>query len=306
MTAWARQALDALERGRRVALVTVLAVEGSAPREPGARMIVTEDALIGTVGGGNLEHQATRQARALLACPAGEWRVQDYPLGPFLGQCCGGRVRMMLEHLDPARTDWLAALAGETRPEALSVRFEAGRLVHGFELDAATPTARGPAPGPGDLLAERIDDDLAPVLIFGAGHVGQALLRALEPLPFAPQAFDTRPSFAAKAFVEGRAQSVERIGRASGSAAILIMTHDHALDYRLTGAALNSAARFVGLIGSATKRARFLSRLRKDGVTEAELERLVCPIGLPGIEGKAPAVIAAAVAAQLLMLRGGA
>ena len=143
MTAWARQALDVLERGLRVALVTVLATEGSAPREAGARMLVTEDGLIGTIGGGNLEHQAARQARALLHRPAGEWRVQDYPLGPFLGQCCGGRVRVMLEHLNPAEPDWLRALARDPGSPALSVRFETGRLSHVLDAAGAAPSARG-------------------------------------------------------------------------------------------------------------------------------------------------------------------
>ena len=306
MTAWARQALDALERGRRVALVTVLATEGSAPREAGARMLVTEDGLIGTVGGGNLEHQAMRQARALLQRPVGEWRVQDYPLGPFLGQCCGGRVRLMLEHLDPSQSEWLAVLAAERRPPTLSVRFLEGRLIHAFDAAEAEPAARGPAPAPGDHLAERIEEDVAPVMICGAGHVGQALMRALEPLPFAVQAVDTRPELAGHAILATEAESVDWVTRAPGSAAVLIMTHDHALDYRLTRAALGGRAGFVGLIGSATKRARFLSRLTQDGITPEQRQRLVCPIGLPGIAGKAPAVIAVAVAAQLLLRRSGA
>ena len=303
MTAWARQALDVLERGLRVALVTVLATEGSAPREAGARMLVTEDGLIGTIGGGNLEHQAARQARALLHRPAGEWRVQDYPLGPFLGQCCGGRVRVMLEHLNPAEPDWLRALARDPGSPALSVRFETGRLSHVLDAAGAAPSARGPAPAPGDVLAEPVGPALAPVLIFGAGHVGQALARALEPLPFAVQAFDTRPEQASVALIADEGDILARIGRAGAATVVLIMTHDHALDYRLTGAALTGAAGFVGLIGSRTKRARFVGRLRRDGVNEAQLARLVCPIGLPGVAGKEPAVIAAAVAAQLLLRR---
>ncbi len=90
------------------ALVSVLATEGSAPRGPGTRMIVGADGFTGTIGGGNLEFQATEQARAMLSQPAGAWRIQDFPLGPLLGQCCGGRVRLLVEHIDPARLGWLA------------------------------------------------------------------------------------------------------------------------------------------------------------------------------------------------------
>ena len=95
MADWTSHAREALQRGP-AALVTILATEGSAPRGPGARMVVTERGLAGTIGGGALEHQAMAQARTILAHPPGSWRMQDYPLGPLLGQCCGGRVRLMV------------------------------------------------------------------------------------------------------------------------------------------------------------------------------------------------------------------
>src|ERR687890_823564 len=98
MDDWTQHAREALLQGP-VALVTILATEGSAPRGPGARMVVTEAGLAGSIGGGALEHQAIAQARAMLALPPGSWRIQDYPLGPLLGQCCGGRVRLLVEHL---------------------------------------------------------------------------------------------------------------------------------------------------------------------------------------------------------------
>ena len=99
MADWTSHARDALRQGP-AALVTILATEGSAPRGPGARMVVTGAGLAGTIGGGALEHQAMAQARAILALAPGSWRVQDYPLGPLLGQCCGGRVRLLVERLD--------------------------------------------------------------------------------------------------------------------------------------------------------------------------------------------------------------
>ena len=303
MTGWAREALRALGDGRPAALVTVLATEGSAPREAGARMVVTRDTLCGTVGGGALEHQLTRQARAVLDQPPGTWRVQDYPLGPLLGQCCGGRVRVMIERLDPARDAWLEGVA-QGLVQAMSMRLEAAGPVRTAARGGSTPAARGPMPEVGDVLAEAVRPPAPLVVIFGAGHVGQALRHALAPLPFAVQTLDVRPDLAGQAEIIDEGQMLARIGSAGVDAVLLIMTHDHALDYRLAAAALRSRAGFVGLIGSRSKRARFISRLRAEGLGDEAQTRLVCPIGLAGIGGKEPAVIAASVAAQLLARRG--
>src|ERR1700761_3932159 len=102
--------------GHPAALITILATEGSAPRGPGTRMLVTSAEQAGTIGGGALEWRAAEQGRAILALPPGSWRVQDYPLGPLLGQCCGGRVRLLVEHLDPDRLEWLGRGAGGRNP----------------------------------------------------------------------------------------------------------------------------------------------------------------------------------------------
>jgi xanthine dehydrogenase accessory factor len=322
---WPARALDAIGRGD-AALVTILATDGSVPREAGTRMIVTRDRIEGTIGGGNLEYRAIDQARRLLDEAAGAWRVQDYPLGPLLGQCCGGRVRLLIEHLDPARAAWI----GEVRDGAgeLETIFENGGLLRSFFRHpcegrdpslspAATPFVerdmdprlrgddgvRWARPLPGDRLVERIGSDLTPLHLFGAGHVGAALARILPGLPLALHWFDSRDDVAGAESVT-ETTMVEQARSATGP--ILVMTHDHALDYRLVAAALAGRAPFVGLIGSATKRARFLSRLRKDGFDDAALARLHCPIGAAGISGKEPEVIAIAVAAQLLMQRNGA
>ena len=114
-TLWLRD----IASGEASALVSVLATEGSAPRGAGTRMLVTADALHGTIGGGALEFRAIEQARAILAHPPGSWRVQDYPLGPLLGQCCGGRVRLLVEHVDPAALGWLREVADATPRSAL-------------------------------------------------------------------------------------------------------------------------------------------------------------------------------------------
>ena len=287
---WTRQARDALSQGP-AALVTVLATEGSAPRGPGARMVVTETGLSGTIGGGKLEYQATEQGRAILAHPPGSWRVQDYPLGPLLGQCCGGRVRLLVERLGdvPEGDGPYAVQLGETLRRTVC------------ETARASLPARGPRPEAGDSFVEPDESDRLPVLMFGAGHVGRAIAARAEGLPLHLAWYDTRPAAAETSGVvlADEDAMVACAGSASGDAAVVILTHDHGLDYRLAAAALASPARFVGLIGSQTKRARFLSRLEKDGIDHA---RLTCPIGQPGIVGKAPEVIAIATLAQLLML----
>ena len=294
MADWTDQAREALQEGP-AALVTILATEGSAPRGAGARMVVTQTGLAGTIGGGALEHLAIQQARAILALEPGSWRVQDYPLGPLLGQCCGGRVRLLVEHL--------------TDPPGRDGPFEvvlADRVLRSALADQAAPpaavTARGPVPSAGARFLEPVEADGFPLYLFGAGHVGRAIAARLAGLPVALAWYDSRPEMAETPCVvlADEAAMAAHAAAAPDKAAIVVMTHDHGLDYRVTAAALGGRARFVGLIGSQTKRARFLSRLAADGV---DAGRLTCPIGLPGIAGREPEVIAIATLAQLLMLR---
>jgi xanthine dehydrogenase accessory factor len=300
---WAGEARARLADGP-TALVTIVATEGSAPRGAGTRMVVSVTGASGTIGGGQLELNAIEQARAMLDQPPGTWRVQDYPLGPLLGQCCGGRVRLIVERLDPVTSGWLARAA----PGAiLAHRFAAGAIARTI-VERVTPTppaARGDRPGPGALIVERLDPPGRPLFLLGAGHVGRAIAARLPGLPLALRWFDTRPEMAEQPGVALVAASdIEAcVGEAPADAAILILTHDHGLDYRLTAAALRGEAAFIGLIGSATKRARFLSRLEKDGFDARARARLTCPIGLPDIAGKEPEVIAIAVLAQLITLR---
>ncbi|MDO6413963.1 xanthine dehydrogenase accessory protein XdhC [Sphingomonas sp. BIUV-7] len=269
------------------ARITVLATEGSAPRGPGTAMTVTVDSVDGTIGGGNLEYRAIEQARLLLAHPEGKWRVQDYPLGPLLGQCCGGRVRLLIERMD------------EALPDGTVLHFAPDRVAR-EPGDAPPLSARGTRPEPGERWAAPADIPRTPLMLFGAGHVGRAVARALDGLPYLVGWYDTRPDYADLPGVTLCTDDAieECVGELQRHGAILIMTHDHALDYRLARAALSGGARYIGLIGSHTKRARFVSRLEAEAI---DVTRLTCPIGLPGIAGKEPAVIAASVAAQLLI-----
>lgn len=292
MADWTGLARDALQQGP-AALVTILAAEGSAPRRPGARMVVTETGLAGSIGGGRLEHLATAQARAILAQAPGSWRIQDYPLGPLLGQCCGGRVRLMVEHLE--------SVPDREGPFEVTLSDKVERAPDPAP-GAETVGARGPLPGPGARFLEPLETDRMPVWLFGAGHVGRAIVARAAGLPLHISWYDSRGEMAETAgvFHAQEDELVARAAEAPGDAAVVVLTHDHGLDYRLTAAALRSDARFVGLIGSQTKRARFLSRLAADGIDAA---RLTCPIGLAGIGGREPEVIAIATLAQLLMLR---
>jgi xanthine dehydrogenase accessory factor len=284
--------------------------------------VVTKSGLKGTIGGGALEYQALAQARAILAHEPGSWRVQDYPLGPLLGQCCGGRVRLLVERLaevperegpfevilsDRVNRSVIASEAKQSSaapPPAGLLRRFAPRNDRSTSEDHAPGTiaARGPLPTHGSRFVEPVETEALSVLLFGAGHVGRAIAARAEGLPLDIAWYDSRPEMAETpgVLLADEAEMVEQAGAAPEQAAVLILTHDHALDYRLAEAALAGRARFVGLIGSETKRARFLSRLAAAGVDSA---RLTCPIGLPGIEGREPGTIAIAALAQLLMLR---
>ena len=307
MTEWLSWLRD-LAAHRAAAMITVLASEGSAPRGAGTRMLVTADTLYGTIGGGQLEYRAVEQARAILAHPPGNWRIQDYPLGPLLGQCCGGRVRLLIERVDPTTLSWTAEISADPAPPRLLVTTLTRDRVQRHLSTTAIPktiSARGDRPRAGTQFTESVGDYRRPLYLFGAGHVGQAIGRHAATLPFRLCWFDTRPVFET---IDGVAVVAEIaiedcVSEAPEDAAIVILTHDQALDYRLTKAALSRApTAFVGLIGSATKRARFLARLTRDGVAPDALAGLTCPIGIEGIGGKEPDVIAVATIAQLLRL----
>lgn len=247
-------------------LVTVSRTSGSVPREAGAWMTVTPSGITGTVGGGHLEFDAIARARAALAGGELDGEVR-YPLGPTLGQCCGGVV-------------WL--------------RFEA--IAAGEDLAPHLPV-----------------EPLKPVALFGAGHVGLSIARIARDLPLALHWIDSRaeplpadppPRGWRQEALDPPADAVPDL--APGSA-VLIMSHSHAEDFDIVAACLKRQREsgdlaYIGLIGSRTKWASFRQRLAARGFTEADLAQVVCPIGVPGVAGKQPAVIAVAVLAQILAL----
>lgn len=285
-----------------VVRVVVAEVKGSAPREVGAAILVWAGGQEGTIGGGTLEYDATLEARALLA--AGEARrFTRARLGPDLGQCCGGAVALLFETWDGE------ALAG--LGEGLLARPAEGNGTPPLSVQRLLAAARraGTPPAPQLLdgwFIEPIDDPATPVWIWGAGHVGRALVATLAPLPsLAVTWIDTAPERFPEAIPGGvttriEARITEAVADAASGAHHLVLTYSHALDLALCDALLGHGFASAGLIGSETKWARFRSRLGQMGHAPASIARIRCPIGDKRL-GKHPQTIAVSVAYALLM-----
>jgi xanthine dehydrogenase accessory factor len=242
-------------------LVTITQAKGSTPREAGAIMLVSPLSSWGTIGGGQLEFMAIDNARRLIDGDGlGE---MDIPLGPDIGQCCGGRTLLSFTRVTPQ-------IAADLRSRA------------------AAESAAFPG-----------------VMLFGAGHVGQALARALLPLPFSVTVVETRAE-ALEGLPEGImarhvAMPEALVKNLAPGSAVLILTHDHALDFLIAREALARAdLPYIGMIGSSTKRATFRSWLFRETDGDLSADRLILPIGGTAVRDKRPAVIAALVAAELL------
>lgn len=314
-----------LARGERLVAVTVAGIRGSAPREVGARMWVSRTSTFGSIGGGQLEYACTRAAVEQLAGNSQSTpSLRRFTLGAHCGQCCGGVVDVLFEVVS-AETRWLAALwdgmAGSDRmvlvTQALGPDFR--RLAMGESSlpigDAAVDAviqrvlsegvARREGRAPGDLLlVEPYFSAAKHVAVFGAGHVGSALVHVLQTLDLKLRWIDGRQGLFPRGLpatvqtIESAAPEREALALPEGSY-YLVMTHDHALDYQICRAVMaRGDAAYLGLIGSKTKRRRFVKRLAEEGLNAED--ELVCPIGIRGIDGKAPAEIAVAVAAELL------
>lgn len=298
--------LAALEAHGRAARVSVAALHGSAPREVGAAMVVHPDlGFRGTVGGGALEWRALRLAAAAMGARDAADSLHDVTLGPELGQCCGGRVTLAIEVFeasDLAAVRAFAALEAERR-FATAATIGDARLRR-VVLDE-TPDGIGLAPD--GRLIERFGDDRRPLLLFGAGHLGRALVLALAPLPFRLDWIDGRvdafpAAHPSNAVLRRQADPTPAVADAPADAFVLAVTHDHALDFAILDAALRrDDLAWIGCVGSKSKRARFSSKFRELRHTDVAIRRMVMPIGSGGPRSKAPAVIAAAVAVELLM-----
>ena len=250
-------------------LVTVQSHRGSVPREVGAWMAVFADQVVGTVGGGHVEWQAQQEAQRMLQLMA-PTQVRRYPLGPALGQCCGGEMHLRFERVGAPDLPVLQQRQAEQM--------------------AAWPL----------------------VVLFGGGHVGRALMAVLPTLPLRLQWIASReeifpPDVPARVVCEHSQPVHAAVASLPPDAHVLIMSFSHAEDLDVVVACLQrqrdrADVPFIGLIGSRSKWATFSHRLLARGFSEAELARVTCPIGIAGIVGKEPEVIAVAVAAQLLQV----
>ncbi len=246
-------------------LITVTQTQGSVPRETGTWMVVKDDGIIGTLGGGNVEYQAIAHAKNFKNELE---KSKRFALGPSLGQCCGGVMDLSFERINESQ------LA---------------------------------------LLQTKQDVACKPIALFGGGHVGRAIVHVLNALPYRVTWIDSRDEIfpedmPSKIVCEHSDPVQSAVPSLATGCAVLIMSFSHAEDLEIVQQCLRRNREqndlpFIGLIGSKTKWATFKNRLRERGFTDAELAQVTCPIGVSGIAGKEPEVIAVAVAAQLLQLR---
>lgn len=284
------------------ARVVIAAHQGSSPREVGAAMLVWATGHSGTIGGGALEFAAVARARALLA--SGGLRLDRQALGPALGQCCGGTVTLLTEVY--AGTPEAALPAGEVI--ARSIDGSPMPLAVKRMLDRAR--ASGERPAAQLVQGWMVEPVLRParhLWIWGAGHVGRAVTATLAPLPdlsitwvdVSPDRFPDRLPDAPALRLLPAPDPAQAVALAPRDAEHLILTYSHALDLDLCHRLLSHGFASAGLIGSATKWARFRSRLGQLGHSAHSIARITCPIGDPAL-GKHPQAIAIGVAAALL------
>jgi xanthine dehydrogenase accessory factor len=338
MAEWLDKLLDCRRSRVDGVLVSVASVKGSAPRDVGAKMVVTADGAYDSIGGGDLELRAIDTARGMLTAPR-ERQVRHFPLGADLGQVCGGRVDLVFE-LVPGDAAWTGILAervaagsdvvvatrlspaphgegkllvwrdghagtlGDSALDAFALAAGAQTLSSGGATRLAAPPDDAPAFG-----AILLDPVRAPdfhVVLFGAGHVGTALVDLLQRLPCRVTWVDGRPGRLpaqppANVLTVSTEHPADVAEAVPPGAYFLVMTHSHDLDRELAERILRRADfRYFGVMGSATKRRQFERHLAALGFPAERIARMTCPVGVPGIRGKHPPVIAVSVAAQLL------
>jgi xanthine dehydrogenase accessory factor len=328
MNEWIEELSDLAAAGESAVLVTVAGIRGSAPREIGAKMIVTSTQTIGTIGGGQLEYQSARAAVEMLG--GRDSTLRSFPLGSSMGQCCGGVVEILFEPVADGLPAWLRdirALHGQREPAVIATRISRSRPAKlivtadeifaaeanednaGFVIKARRILATDPAASRDvqELYEPIVAPDLN-IAVFGAGHVGTAVVNALSDLDCSIRWIDSRSKMFRK--VPANVLAVDTPDPALEVAAMpagsfyLVMTHSHAMDFDICDRILRRRdARYCGLIGSLSKRRRFEKRYSQQGMSQSLLDQLTCPIGVDGISGKKPAEIAVAAAAQILKVR---
>lgn len=338
MSTWLAALKDLHTSATPAVLVTVATSQGSTPREAGARMVYTASDQYDTIGGGHLEWRAAQIARAMLDAEQGVAgslrRLERIALGPSLGQCCGGVVFLTFERVDRVREpntglllnaleqhwrdgiDVWRAVALESETPTLLYELEGEACDHSAPDNGLTATTFRDANGTHIAtdregrrwLLDRCRAHQPQVVLFGAGHVGAAIVRVLGTLPCRILWVDEREDmFPADLPLQVTLEATDVpnavVDQAEPGAYFLVMTHSHALDQQLSERILKRKdIAWFGLIGSYTKRKQFEHRLQERGITPEQLNKMTCPIGIPGIYGKEPASIAIAVVVQLMQL----
>jgi len=334
MHSWIEDLTNLTSASVPVVLLTIAQVRGSVPREVGARMLITSNETIGTIGGGQLEYQCVKAAVALLQNPdevKDKSRLRRFSLGANCGQCCGGVVDVLFEVVSDTNLNWVSSLITSYRdrnPVALVTELTQPYSHYvltdsdGNEYDQSEYCSPDVVESARRLLTdgfateivdhhliEPIRDAEFNVAIFGAGHVGAATVDVLRRLDCNIRWIDGRRNIF-PANVPDNVMCVDSSEPAREVAALpsdsyfLVMTHSHPLDHDICQQVLSrNDFRYCGLIGSASKRRRFERLLLKQGLTDERLTRLTCPIGVAGISGKKPVEIAISVAAEIMQVR---
>jgi len=325
MNEWIEELCDLTAAGNRVVLVTVAGIRGSSPREVGAKMIVTSEATVGTIGGGQLEYQCTRIASDMFDAEE-QAIVRKFSLGASMGQCCGGVVDILFEPISSGLPAWLqdirglhgqreqAAIVTGIGPDARKFVVTADNQFGSDDKDVPAAIVESAREGLADSKGSyRVDDWFVEAIIgsdfniavFGAGHVGSAVVALLSSLDCNIRWIDSRRNIFRN--TPSSVRAIESSDPALEVAAMplescyLVMTHSHAIDFEICDRILRRGdATYCGLIGSVSKRRRFEKRYREQGMLQAVIDRLVCPIGIDGISGKKPAEIAVSAAAEVL------
>jgi len=289
----------ALKTHERVVRVLVAGTSGSTPREAGTAMLVWGDGQFGTIAGGALEFQAIKTAREMLPA-TGIWQrhLSRVPLGPRLGQCCGGAVTLLSEGFSRLECDALTAIYKTATPLTRPV----------FSGPPATADGAAHIGLNGRKMTELFSPPRPQVWIYGAGHVGRAVVNLLPGLGYDVTWVDTAKARFPAQDLEGVTPLVadnpgDAVRYAPVDACHLVMTYSHALDLDICHRILSHGFGSAGLIGSATKWARFRQRLAKLGHSEQQIQRICCPIGQPEL-GKSPEAVALGIAADLIRSHG--
>lgn len=334
---WPQTLIQLVDADEAFVIITVASTRGSTPRETGAKMFVTPTRTIGTIGGGQLEYECTAVAcQWFHKTGAAQTFSRRFTLGVDCGQCCGGVAEVLFEQIMPQEASWTNTLRQVTQDYIPAMLVTVGDSRTGVtkrvitnqtayepddtmatmaveRLAANAPASRDTIAMPGNLelpvLFEPLQTARFEIVLFGAGHVGSALISSLAALPCHVTWVDSRPGIfpvtvPANVYVAQAAEPENLVDRFDRGCYFLVMSHSHAIDLQICAKILARADfAYCGLIGSRSKRRQFEKRLGGLGLSAKQLQRLTCPIGIEGISGKKPPEIAIAVTAQLLQLR---